>query len=95
VYSRIIDEVCDASQIDFEEGGVDAETLKLLKQVSSLSSQLLSLKNIIQRWNWVASTFEGILLLFAFVFKAKYADKDIALAVCFVCSHFLAGRKGL
>ncbi|KAF7509750.1 hypothetical protein GJ744_007445 [Endocarpon pusillum] len=31
VYSKIIDEVCDASQIDFEEGGVDSETLKLLK----------------------------------------------------------------
>ena len=36
VYSRIIDQVCDASQTDFEEGGVDSDTLKLLKQVSWL-----------------------------------------------------------
>lgn len=37
MYSKIIDEVCDASQVDFEEGGVDADTLKLLKQVSNRS----------------------------------------------------------
>lgn len=32
VYSKIIDEVCDSSQIDFEEGGVHSETLQLLKK---------------------------------------------------------------
>lgn len=49
VYSKIIDEVCDASQIDFEEGGVDSETLKLLKQVSNLDFVLSSHENEIAR----------------------------------------------
>lgn len=34
VFDRVIQEVCDSSQIDFEEGGVDQQTLEDLRKVS-------------------------------------------------------------
>jgi hypothetical protein len=33
VYGRVINDVCDASRQDFEEGGVELATLDLLKSV--------------------------------------------------------------
>src|SRR2546423_9994349 len=33
VYSKVIDTVCEQSQVDFEEGGIDQGTLELLKSV--------------------------------------------------------------
>ena len=33
VYDKVIKVVCEQSQVDFEEGGVDESTLKLLKSV--------------------------------------------------------------
>jgi hypothetical protein len=33
VYSKVIDAVCEQSQVDFEEGGIDQGTLELLKSV--------------------------------------------------------------
>ena len=35
MYAKVIQEVCDQSQVDFEEGGVDPGTLEKLKSVSS------------------------------------------------------------
>jgi len=36
VFERVIQEVCDASQVDFEESGVDQQTLSDLRKVSDL-----------------------------------------------------------
>ena len=36
IYQRIINDVIESSQVDFEEGGVDQATLDELKQVSAL-----------------------------------------------------------
>jgi hypothetical protein len=47
VYGRVIDQVCEQSQVDFEEGGIDQSTLELLKSVrtfSTLSDILLELQ---------------------------------------------------
>lgn len=33
VFDRVIQEVCDSSQIDFEESGVDQHTLEELRKV--------------------------------------------------------------
>ena len=33
VYNKIVDAVCEQSQVDFEEGGIDQGTLELLKSV--------------------------------------------------------------
>ena len=38
VYDRVIQEVCGASQVDFEEGGVDQQTLEEMRTVSLLFS---------------------------------------------------------
>ena len=38
VYDKVIKVVCEQSQVDFEEGGVDESTLKLLKSVRELHS---------------------------------------------------------
>lgn len=40
VYAKVIKEVCDASRIDFEEGGVDSSTLELMQTVSLILSHL-------------------------------------------------------
>lgn len=34
MFERVIQEVCDASQVDFEESGVDQKTLLDLREVS-------------------------------------------------------------
>lgn len=34
MFEYVINEVCQASQVDFEEGGVDQQTLKELQKVS-------------------------------------------------------------
>jgi len=34
VFEKVIQEVCDASVVDFEESGVDQKTLNDLKEVS-------------------------------------------------------------
>lgn len=34
MFDRVIQEVCDASQVDFEESGVDQQTLLDLRRVS-------------------------------------------------------------
>lgn len=34
VYDRVIQEVCEASRVDFEEGGVDQQTLEEMRMVS-------------------------------------------------------------
>lgn len=36
VFERVIQEVCDASQVDFEESGVDQQTLVDLRKVRDL-----------------------------------------------------------
>jgi hypothetical protein len=38
VFERVIQEVCDASQVDFEESGVDQQTLADLRNVSVFPS---------------------------------------------------------
>jgi hypothetical protein len=38
VYSKVIDAVCEQSQVDFEEGGIDQGTLDLLKSVRRFPS---------------------------------------------------------
>jgi len=43
VYDKVIKVVCEQSQVDFEEGGVDESTLKLLKSVWLHYSLLASL----------------------------------------------------
>lgn len=40
MYDRVIREVCDASQVDFEEGGVDQQTLEDLKKVRQVDPHL-------------------------------------------------------
>lgn len=35
MFEKVIQEVCDASQVDFEESGVDQKTLLDLREVSS------------------------------------------------------------
>jgi hypothetical protein len=35
VFERVIQEVCDASQVDFEESGVDQQTLSDLRKVNN------------------------------------------------------------
>ena len=35
VYDRVIQEVCEASQVDFEEGGVDQQTLEEMRTVGN------------------------------------------------------------
>lgn len=35
MFEKVIQEVCDASQVDFEESGVDQQTLHDLREVSS------------------------------------------------------------
>ena len=35
MFDRVIQEVCDASQVDFEESGVDQQTLLDLRKVSA------------------------------------------------------------
>lgn len=35
MFERVIQEVCDASQVDFEESGVDQKTLLDLREVSA------------------------------------------------------------
>lgn len=35
VFDRVIQEVCDSSQVDFEESGVDQQTLLDMRRVSS------------------------------------------------------------
>jgi transcription initiation factor TFIIA large subunit len=37
VFEKVIQEVCDASQVDFEESGVDQQTLHDLRDVSILT----------------------------------------------------------
>lgn len=39
VYAKVINDVCDASRQDFEEGGVELATLDLLKSVSKFHRQ--------------------------------------------------------
>lgn len=34
MFERVIQEVCDASQVDFEESGVDQKTLHDMREVS-------------------------------------------------------------
>lgn len=34
VFDRVIQEVCEASRVDFEESGVDQQTLEELRKVS-------------------------------------------------------------
>lgn len=34
MFDRVIQEVCEASQVDFEEGGVDQQTLEDMRKVS-------------------------------------------------------------
>ena len=34
VYDKVIHEVCEASRVDFEEGGVDQQTLEEMRRVS-------------------------------------------------------------
>lgn len=34
MYDRVIQEVCEASRVDFEEGGVDQQTLEEMRRVS-------------------------------------------------------------
>jgi hypothetical protein len=41
VFERVIQEVCDASQVDFEESGVDQQTLADLRNVSDFFSSFL------------------------------------------------------
>ena len=36
VYAKVIDAVCESSQVDFEEGGVDQGTLELLRSVRDI-----------------------------------------------------------
>jgi hypothetical protein len=36
VFEKVIQEVCDASQVDFEESGVDQQTLHDLRDVSTI-----------------------------------------------------------
>jgi hypothetical protein len=43
VFERVIREVCEASQVDFEEGGVDQQTLEEMRQVSSMFFDFSSL----------------------------------------------------
>ncbi|KAJ5682709.1 hypothetical protein N7462_005874 [Penicillium macrosclerotiorum] len=40
VFEKVIQEVCDSSQVDFEESGVDQKTLLDLRQVSIISSSV-------------------------------------------------------
>lgn len=40
VFDRVIQEVCDASQVDFEEGGVDQQTLEEMRKVSEFLGRL-------------------------------------------------------
>jgi protein-S-isoprenylcysteine O-methyltransferase Ste14 len=42
VFEKVIQEVCDSSQVDFEESGVDQKTLHDLRDVSFLSLVLIS-----------------------------------------------------
>lgn len=37
MFDLVIQEVCDASQVDFEESGVDQQTLLDLRQVSFIA----------------------------------------------------------
>ncbi len=37
VYAKVIKDVCEASRVDFEEGGVDLRALEMLKQVRDSS----------------------------------------------------------
>jgi len=49
VYSKVIDAVCEQSQVDFEEGGIDQGTLELLKSVCHIPTTadlFLSFKSI-------------------------------------------------
>lgn len=41
VFDRVIQEVCEASQVDFEEGGVDQQTLEDMRKVSGGSAVFL------------------------------------------------------
>ena len=50
MYQKIIEEVCDQSQQDFEEGGVDQATLELLKTVC-LTDKLTSQDATLERPN--------------------------------------------
>ena len=36
MYAKVIKDVCEASRVDFEEGGVDLGALELLKQVRDI-----------------------------------------------------------
>ena len=53
VFDRVISEVCETSKVDFEEGGVDQQTLEDMKMVSLFlcscyqeCSQMLSVKEL-------------------------------------------------
>ena len=41
MFDRVIQEVCDGSQVDFEESGVDQQTLLDLRKVSTPSRTIL------------------------------------------------------
>ena len=41
MFDRVIQEVCDGSQVDFEESGVDQQTLLDLRRVSNLATFFL------------------------------------------------------
>jgi hypothetical protein len=47
VFEKVIQEVCDASQVDFEESGVDQQTLHDLREVSTISFYV-SLRLVLQ-----------------------------------------------
>lgn len=48
VYDRVIQEVCEASQVDFEEGGVDQQTLEEMRRVSHQPFPPCSIDSICQ-----------------------------------------------
>jgi hypothetical protein len=61
VYARVINDVCDASRQDFEEGGVELATLDLLKSVGGPLLQFQCLLSSFHHQNCMyvmASTFE-------------------------------------
>lgn len=56
MYAKVIKEVCEQSQVDFEEGGVDQSTLEMLKTVGGLSLFLVSTsgfgRDLLKFWSY-------------------------------------------
>jgi len=71
VYAKVIKDVCEASRVDFEEGGVDLNALEMLRQVRDF---LLHFPAIVSR-----TTINNTYLFLASASRSCFATQNIGI----------------